>query len=411
MIPRKPFDTYKWRWLSVQPSEGLLNVPVFLGVLRTLKHFEGDTFRSVGLKSALEIVDQETKSTVTLGRNPERNLFRNSGQYWRGTGLLAQDKGVIHLTPFGQKVADGQITQGEFAAIMVQQTVLPNPWTYSPEELAKWKDANLEIRPLQLILQIIEELGKKYQGGGAASLNNNELIKIVIPLAGIKLSPSDIARHVHLYRQNKLDIAGWPDCAPMDNDARLAREFLLFLSNFGILRLDKNGSRDEQRFYLEELFDVQDVTLATNNSIFGDTKSANRAIEEIIHSSLPSIIERQRTASMVLVRTGQSKFRNKIFRAYEGKCFLTGDVIERVLEAAHIVPFKDGGADEPNNGFCFRVDIHRLYDSGNLRIKPSGDLVFSDAMSASRWYGVLPRKVDIPAFVNPANLKWREDYC
>jgi hypothetical protein len=50
------------------------------------------------------------------------------------------------------------VTQAEFAAIMVQQTVLPNTLTYSPQEILKWQTAGLEIRPLALILEILEEL-------------------------------------------------------------------------------------------------------------------------------------------------------------------------------------------------------------------------------------------------------------
>ncbi|MDR3450370.1 MAG: HNH endonuclease [Alphaproteobacteria bacterium] len=408
--PQKPFDTYKWRWLSVQPSEGLLQVPVFLGVLRALNLFEGNAFSSPELKNALAVVQEETQSSVTLARDEARNLFRNSGQYWRGTGLLAPDEGRIHLTPFGQQVAKGQVTKGEFVAVMIQQTVLPNPWTYKQQEIAKWRAANLEIRPFKLILEIIEELGRQHGGASSAFLNNRELVKVVIPLAGIKATAAEIARHVFLYRNDRLDVSGWPNCAPMDNDKRLAQEFLLFLSNFGILRFEKTGLKDDWKFYLDELFDVDAVTAPIDHSIFGNTSSAVRAVEEIRHSPLPSIVERQRTASTVLVRSGQSKFRNKIFKAYSQKCCLTGDIISDVLEAAHIVPVKHGGADDPNNGFCLRVDIHRLYDSGNLRISPSGVIYYSDAMLASRNYAPLPKRIAIPSFVNPANLKWREDY-
>jgi hypothetical protein len=409
-VPQKPFDSYKWRWLSVQPSEGLLQVPVFLGVLRALNHFEGQPFRSSQLKDALGVVQEETNSSVTLARDPVRNLFRNSGQYWRGTGLLTQDEGAIHLTPFGQQVAKGQVTQVEFAAVMIQQTVLPNPWTYKQQEIAKWRAANLEIKPLKLILEVIEELGQRHGGAHSAFLNNNELVKIVIPLAGIKASPSEIARNVALFRDDRLDVSNWPNCAPMDNDPRLAREFLLFLANFGILRLDKNGHRDEQRFCLDELFDMKMAIAPTKDSIFSDPRSAIKAVEEIRHSSLPSFIERQRTTTTTLVRKGQPRFRSKIFKAYSRQCYLTGDTIAEILEAAHIIPVQHGGTDEQDNGFCLRVDVHRLYDSGNLRISPSGSLIFSDAMLGSKNYAVLPKKIKIPSFVNPANLKWREDY-
>ena len=268
----------------------------------------------------------------------------------------------------------------------------------------------MRIKPLKLILEIIEELGRRI-GPTEASLNNEELIRIVIPLAGIKANVTAIALHVIKYRRGQLDISGWPDCAPEANDKRLAREFLLFLANFGLLRLDASqGMRDEQRFYLDELFEVDAATISTDASIFSDPESAEKAVEEVRHSPLPSIIERQRTITRVLARTGQSRFRSRIMKAYGSQCFLTGETIGEVLEAAHIVPVTNNGADHEDNGFCMRVDVHRLYDSGNLRIRPDGSLMLSDAVADSRNYKFLPQTVTFPTFVNPANIAWRDNY-
>lgn len=410
MIPVKPFETYKWRWLSVQPSENLLQAPIFLGVLRALSRHEGEAFSSQSLRDDLATVDSDTRSPVTLAREPSRNLFRNSGQYWRGTGLVKAEHGVIRLTALGRSVAKGRVTQSEFAALMVQQTILPNPATYSAAEIEKWKSVNLNVRPLKLILEVIQGLGQRF-GIQAASLNNDELVEILIPLAGAKASVSTIVKHIFLHRVGKLDLSGWPDCAPEANDKRLAREFLLFLANFGFLRLDdSDGLRDKQRFYLDELFDVDASTPPIDTSIFKDDASAEGALDIVRHSPLPAIIERQRVILSVLARPNQSKFRARVIQAYAGRCLITGEEIGEVLEAAHIVPVKNNGTDHENNGICLRVDIHRLFDSGNLRIQPSGILVFSDSVSGSINYKCIPRKIKIPKFVNLANVIWRENY-
>jgi HNH endonuclease len=406
MKPQKPFDTYKWRWFSVAPTEGLLNPPVFLGALRVFSRYEGVAPTDPRIIEELRIVQHETHASVDLARTPERNLIRNSGQYWKGTGLLVKQPGKISLTSFGRRVAEGHITQGEFAAIIVQQTVLPNPWTNSPEEISKWKAANLEIRPLQLILEIIEILGR--ENAESSYLTNNELMRVIIPLAGIKATSINIAQNVVLFRDEKLDISSWPDCAPAANDHRLAREFLLFLSNFGLLQLKADGSNEDQRFYLKELFDVKSAIIPIDASIFEE--NAEQAIDEVRHSSLPSIIERQRTLTTVLRRSGQAQFRSQIMKAYSGICLLTKETISDVLEAAHIVPVSHGGSDDDNNGFCLRVDIHRLFDSGNIRIKPTGELLLSDVAATSSNYSRLPNKIIIPSFVNPANVAWREKY-
>jgi len=112
--PRLPFPGFKWKWLSLLPTEGLLSPPVFLGVLRVLGKHEGEAPSSSKLRDDLELVEKETETDVDLARTSSgRNLIRNSGQYWIGTGLYKKQRGKIELTPFGKKVADGRINQDE----------------------------------------------------------------------------------------------------------------------------------------------------------------------------------------------------------------------------------------------------------------------------------------------------------
>lgn len=410
MIPVKPFDTYKWRWLSVQPTESLLRPPIFLGVLRALEKCQGLSPSDQTVFDALALVEAETQSPVKLARDKERNLLRNSGQYWKGTGLLSPSHGKIELTALGLKVAQGRVTQGEFAAIMVQQTVLPNPEIYNEEELKKWRDAGLQIKPLSLILEILENLGE--MGGiNSAFLTPNELIQAVIPLAGVK-TPSEIISQLLLdLRSGRASTAGWPDCAPEANDKRLAREFLLFLANYGICRPVSATSEYDSKYYLDEIFDVEAISAITSASIFNTDEEAAQVLEAVRHSPLPSIIERQRTVTTVLARPGQPKFRKKVLKVSGDQCLLTGEKIVEVLEAAHIIPVNSGGTDEQDNGICLRVDIHRLFDSGNIRLRPSGELQFSDAVIASENYKLLPSKIVIPAFVRIAHIEWRDKYC
>lgn len=408
--PVKPFASYKWRWLSVAPTESLLEPPVFLGVLRVLARHEHKAPSDDAIAKELGKVQADTKTDVDLVRTPERNLIRNSGQYWKGTGLLLPKTGEIELSVLGRQVALGKITQGDFAALMVKQTVLPNPWTYSVAELAKWKAAGLEIRPLQLILEVIAKLGAKL-GLSSAYLTPNELIDVVIPLAGAKETVEHMVEYVTRYRDTgRVVVAGWPDCAPMANDRRLAREFLLFLANFDILRRGRELSRYDERFHLDELFDANAVVAPTATSIFTDAANAEKAVEDMRHSELPSIIERQKAIAQVMVRKGQGKFRSAVLEAYKTRCLITGETIPDVLEAAHIVPVTNGGADTEDNSFCLRVDIHRLYDGQNLRILDNGNLIFTERVLKSVNYKALPNKIALPAFVNLANVNWRNSY-
>jgi hypothetical protein len=410
IAPIKPFPSYKWRWLSVAPTESLLDPPVFLGVLRVLARHEFQPPSSAEIAHELAIVQRETQTPVNLVRTPERNLVRNSGQYWKGTGLLKPSTGEIELTPLGHLLADGTLTQNEFAAIMVQQTVLPNPWTYTEAERRKWADSGLEIRPLALIIQVLQALWSLSGDPGEAFMTPNELIKLCIPLSGAKRDSAEIAFAISEHRAGRLDVSEWPDCTPSANDHRLAKEFLLFLRNYGICRHISKSISINDKYCLDEHFNSDIVLEGPNASIFANTDHSGDIVEAVRHSPLPSIIERQRAVASVLMRPRQSQFRSQVFEAFAGRCFLSGESIGEVLEAAHIVPVAYNGADSISNSVCLRVDLHRLFDSSNLRISDDGNILKSDALAASPNYQFLPARVNLPTFVNPANIHWRAKY-
>lgn len=410
--PVKPFDTYKWRWLSVQPTEGLLEAPVFLGVLRALQKFEGQSYSSEGLRDVLKQVEIETGTDVTLAReNLERNIFRNSGQYWRGTGLLEPVRGIIQLSRLGHKIADGIITHDEFAALMIRNTVLPNPKTYQPQEIEKWNRAGLRIKPLELILAIMSQLGRS-QGPDEAYLTPTELILIVIPLSGAKQTTALIAKYVYEFRHGKLDLSGWPNCAPEANDKRLAREFLLFLANFEICRTEQTAEHlhYDQRFILDELLQDVGKLEESRDSFLEDQGRTEQEVEASRASVFPVLIERRRVATRILARSGQSRFRKDVLEAARGQCLLTGETTPDVLEAAHIIPVGHGGNDHVGNGFCLRMDLHCLFDAGKLRIKSDGAVFLNDQLRVAVSYSGLPSTVTFPDSVMLANIDWRSRY-
>lgn len=406
--PVKPFPSYKWRWLSVAPSEGLLKAPVFLGVLRALRNFEGEAYSSLGLHQELIRVRDDTGTNIDLARTPERNLFRNSGQYWRGTGLVAAVGGQIELTRLGRSVAAGRITNDEFAALMVRNTVLPNPATYSDQELAKWTEAGLRIKPFELILSVMDQLGRTYEIT-EAFLSSNELIKVVIPLAGTMAPHGDIAASVYEFRKGRLNVTEWPDCVPAANDKRLAREFLLFLANFGICQTDQTADRYDQKFYLDEVMNAE-MQQGVEQSFLENIERIDEEVATSRSSEIPLIIERTRVTASVLRRSNQSRFRRDVLQAGAGRCILTQEPTLEVLEAAHIIPVGDGGTDFVGNGLCMRVDIHRLYDSGKIRIAPDGGVTLHEQIEGTVSYAGLPRHINFPQEIGVGNLEWRARY-
>jgi hypothetical protein len=305
-------------------------------------------------------------------------------------------------------VADGSFSQGEFASLMVVHTILPNPWTYNETEQQKWHMADLSIRPLMLILEVLDELHES--DSGSAYLKNDELVDIIVPLAGVDTSPRDIAEQISLYRSGHIDISEWPNCAPEANDRRMAKEFLLFLANFGFLLLESGSNRDEEKFCLISDMSLESLPGHEFGSIYSGQFDTERAVAEIQTSSLPVFIERQRQQISVVNRHGQRRFRSEVLSAYAGRCVVTDTTVPEVLEAAHIVPVRYGGTDSINNGICLRTDIHRLFDAGKLHIEHDGSVLLAWNIQDSPGYQQLARFLDLPPFVSVQNLLWRKNY-
>jgi 5-methylcytosine-specific restriction protein A len=86
----------------------------------------------------------------------------------------------------------------------------------------------------------------------------------------------------------------------------------------------------------------------------------------------------ERYYAAIRLRRGASAFRKGLMSLYSGRCAITGDGPEDVLEAAHIQPHSVGGRNSLDNGLLLRADIHTLFDLGLLKIEPLGQRVELD---------------------------------
>lgn len=397
-IPKLPFNGFKWKWASLQCTEGINDPVVLLGVLFRMAKLEGKyKYSSDEFASELINLSNDLKGTgvnVDLHRRTgERNIIRNSGQYWKALNLIPVERtgGIITLTDFGRKVANHQISQTEFSAETIISFRLPNHAIQSNEECNKWRSAGLEIYPLKLILSIICQL--KQLNSSDAYITTEELVSIVIPLSGTPDRPiNSYVDYILCYRANKLSLVGWPNCCPEANDFRIAREFLLFLSNYGYLIKNTISTRGSEKYYYNSDIDHEiQAIISTKHSIINT---------ELISDTERKIVYSQR-------RPNQAKFRKSVLAACE-RCVITNVSMPEVLEAAHIIPYKYHGADTADNGFAMRIDIHYLFDSGHLRISEQGEVFLSDK---ARWsYGAsIPPRIFIPDYVNKEYIRWRWD--
>lgn len=118
-VPVKPFTDFKWKWACLQCTEGLNDPVILLGVLSRMRKLEkldrGIRYSSEEFAEELRELSKDTSDSIGVDlarRTGERNLIRNSGQYWRAVNLLAPGSrsGKIELTDFGRKVADRDIS-------------------------------------------------------------------------------------------------------------------------------------------------------------------------------------------------------------------------------------------------------------------------------------------------------------
>ena len=82
--------------------------------------------------------------------------------------------------------------------------------------------------------------------------------------------------------------------------------------------------------------------------------------------------ERQRYGKETVIRPrlGQAAFRVVVTDTYKRACAITTEHSLPALEAAHIIPFSQGGPHEVFNGILLRSDFHRLLDAGYITITP-----------------------------------------
>lgn len=405
-VPHLPFDGFKWKWASLQCTESINDPIVLLGVLFRMRKLEilnsGYKYSSQEFNHEMQSLSRDISDSIGIdlaGRGGSRNLIRNSGQYWKALGLIpvSNHSGKIILTPFGRKVADREISQTEFASYTITHLELPNIAIQTQQEVNLWKRHGIRFKPLTLILKIMLALSETEGEGG---LSVDELVKIVVPLSGLSAEIDDYTYYLRKYRDGELDISQWPDCAPEANDKRIAREFFLFLKNYGFIDVSSNGNnRFEDSYFINPII-KGDVRALVDRA---DRIYTSWSDDIIANQDITSEVERVRTRN----RPNQANFRRQVLSACE-RCVVTNATMPEILEAAHIKPFKYNGEDTVANGFAMRTDIHILFDTGHLRISPEGELSLST--KARFDYGMtIPPRIVIPPFINLDFVRWRWD--
>jgi hypothetical protein len=238
--PIIPFPEFKWRWAVTTPSEGLNTEELLLGVLSILVKHDGKKHATQEFKD--DLLELEISSGTKIGlakvdRELKKNIIENSGQYWKALGLLnSTTDGTISVTDLGKGIINGSITKLDFIKKLYNEFSLPNLNIESQSTIDTWKTNNVEVFPIKIIFDILFDLTKHIQSPTEWYIEPNELKNVIIPLSIYKdLDIEVYIQNILEYRKDNSKFSLWPNCAPGDNDFRMIKEYLLFLSNFGFL--------------------------------------------------------------------------------------------------------------------------------------------------------------------------------
>jgi hypothetical protein len=106
---------------------------------------------------------------------------------------------------------------------------------------------------------------------------------------------------------------------------------------------------------------------------------------------------RKRVMASIVRRQGQSAFRQKLLAAYSGECCISECDIERVLDAAHILPYRGDHTDHVTNGLLLRTDLHTLFDLGLIAIDAKRhEVVISNSLNGSDYELFRGKKIALP---------------
>ena len=88
-----------------------------------------------------------------------------------------------------------------------------------------------------------------------------------------------------------------------------------------------------------------------------------------------STVPRKLTTSQIKRLERDPKFKFKALVLYQTTCALTDVKVERMLDAAHVIPVAENGTDDPRNSLLLSASIHRAFDANYWAIEPESLVV------------------------------------
>lgn len=255
--PQIPFPEFKWRWAVTTPSESINSEDILFGVLKILVKHNGKRHATQEFKDDLLKLQNDTNSSIDLAkidRDLNKNIIENSGQYWKALGLLnSTNDGTISVTEIGLGIVNGSVSNEDYIKYLYDNFNLPNQNIESATVIQTYRNANVRVYPIKIIFQVLYSITKSIQSPSEWYLTPDELKDIIVPLSVYpEVEYESYAEYILSYRNDKSLFTAWPNVTPGDNDFRMLKEYLIFLSNFGYIDLVELKDKSK-RYYINKL--------------------------------------------------------------------------------------------------------------------------------------------------------------
>jgi len=110
--------------------------------------------------------------------------------------------------------------------------------------------------------------------------------------------------------------------------------------------------------------------------------------------------EKYKVFRNVVERKGQSIFRAKISKAYDGACCITREKTPELIEAAHIQQYLNSDSNHVQNGLLLRMDFHKLFDNGLLYINSEYKIEISPLVKGEYYKSFQGKSINLPKSQN-----------
>jgi putative restriction endonuclease len=172
-------------------------------------------------------------------------------------------------------------------------------------------------------------------------------------------------------------------------------------------------------FYIEGFNDDEFARTSNSDSALDVLLGAdNELLEDSIDDGNPdfTLDARRRVLGSIVVRQGGGAFRKSLLHAYNSICLISGCRVEKILDAAHIRPYRGVHTNETTNGLLIRTDLHALFDLKLLAINPdTREVLISPQLFDSEYAQYRGKRITEPAdeAVRPAHehLRAHLEWC